>query len=253
MSIVVGADGVTREAILKIDYDHAMNGHTSQGALAALTALLGDCCPHSLLDVGCGTGTWLRAALDVGVADVVGMDGVVVPTERLHVPADVIQRVDLLGDWPIKRQFDLVLCLEVAEHLPEEAASALVRKLTTCGDRVFFSAANPWQQGQHHVNLQWPSFWQNLFNQEGFVCYDHLRWKIWDDASVERWYRQNLFVAEKDVAAAGNEPRLLGVIHPDCMPAYCEYYRQSRLSLPEALAGWLNRHVRRLLGGKRYV
>jgi len=239
--------------ILSVDYDHAMNRHTPQGAAVALSTLLGDGCPHSLLDVGCGTGTWLRAALEHGVSKVVGLDGVAVPTEDLHVPADLIRVCDLLSDWNLNRRFDLVLCLEVAEHLPESAALTLVEKLTACGDRIFFSAANPWQQGQHHVNLQWPAFWQGLFNQAGFVCRDTLRWKIWEDASIERWYRQNLFLAEKDAAAAGMEARLHAVVHPDCMPAYCEHYRQSRLSLLEALAGRLDRQVRRLLGGKRYA
>ncbi len=238
---------------MSVDYSHAMNRHTSQGAAAALSILLEGCCPQSLLDVGCGTGTWLRAALDHGVAEVVGLDGVAVPSDGLHVPADLIRICDLLGDWELDRRFDLVLCLEVAEHLPEEAAPAFVKKLTDGGDRIFFSAANLWQQGQHHVNAQWPVFWQALFNQNGFVCHDTLRWKIWEEEAIEPWYRQNLFLAEKDTALAGREPRLHGVVHPDYMPACCEFYRQSRLSLLEALAGRLNRQVRRLLGVARYV
>jgi len=40
--------------------------HTLQGAAAALSAIFGSGAPKSLLDVGCGTGTWLRAAMDLG-------------------------------------------------------------------------------------------------------------------------------------------------------------------------------------------
>ena len=234
-----------------VDYDHGCNLHTVAGACAALPLLLGDLRPQSLVDVGCGTGTWLRAALDLGIADICGLDGVRLPTEALHVPEDRIWICDLQGGWGLDRKFDLVLCLEVAEHLPPESAEALVEKLTGCGNRIFFSAANPWQPGQHHVNCQWPAYWQALFNRRGFGCRDSLRWKIWEEARVEPWYRQNLFLAEKDEFAAGKEPRIPGVIHPDYMREACAHWRNERQGLLVGIAGWLDRNIRRILGIKQ--
>lgn len=232
-----------------VDYDHGNNLHTVAGAGIALPLLLGDFRPQSVLDVGCGTGTWLRAALDLGIADVCGIDGAQLPAEALHVPADRIRICDLQAEWGLDRRFELVLCLEVAEHLPPESAAAFIGKLTDCGDRIFFSAANPWQPGQHHVNCQWPAYWQALFNRRGFVCRDVLRWKIWNESPVEPWYRQNLFLAEKD-EAAGKEPRIPGAIHPDYMRAACEHWRNERQGLLVVVASWLDRHLRRIFGMK---
>lgn len=52
----------------------------------------------------------------------------------------------------LHRRFDLVLCLEVAEHLPASAADTLVRSLTGLGNVIAFSAAIPFQGGANHVN-----------------------------------------------------------------------------------------------------
>ena len=50
---------------------------------------------------------------------------------------------------------DIVSCFEVAEHLPQRYASAMVHLLVAQRPSViFFSAATPGQEGIHHVNCQ---------------------------------------------------------------------------------------------------
>ena len=198
-----------------IDYDHSKNIHTLSGPRSALRQLLSTEMPKSMLDVGCGTGTWLRVALDLGVTDVFGIDGVDVPSQTLLVNPMCFQRRDLTAPVDLGRKFDVVLCLEVAEHLDAEFGPVLIEALTRHSNRVLFSAACPGQPGQHHVNCQWPQYWQELFNQQGFVCDDSLRWQIWSERAVEPWYRQNLFSAFKDKSKAGKEARILSVIHPE--------------------------------------
>jgi SAM-dependent methyltransferase len=205
-----------------VDYDHSENVHTLSGAVAALSSLLGGQTPdgplpESLLDVGCGTGTWLRAALDLGVADVFGVDGVNVAPDRFYAPKSLYRQIDFTKPFDLGRGFDVVLCLEVAEHLPANAAEAFVTSLAKHGDLILFSAAIPNQPGQHHVNCQWPEYWQAIFNRAGYACEDSLRWRIWRDTRIEPWYRQNVFRAQKD-AAAGTEPRIEAVLHPDMWP-----------------------------------
>lgn len=201
----------------RVDYDHSENIHTLDGAQAALSTLLGGEIPGSLLDVGCGTGTWLRAALDLGIRDVMGVDGVDVDPQRFHAPKGVYQQLDFTKPFNLNRRFDVVLCLEVAEHLPESAAEPFIQSLVRHGNSILFSAACPNQPGQHHVNCQWPQYWQTLFNGQGYACDDALRWRIWRDARIEPWYRQNVFLVFKD-AAAGTEPRIEAVLHPDMWP-----------------------------------
>jgi hypothetical protein len=198
-----------------IDYDHTANLHTLQGAAAALSTIFGSGAPKSLLDVGCGTGTWLRAGMDLGALDVLGIDGIAVPEEQLHVARTAIELRDLSSPFDLGRRFDVALCLEVAEHLPESCSAGLISSIAAHSDAILFSSACPGQPGQHHVNCQWPSYWQALFNGQGYVCDDSVRWQIWDDRRIEPWYRQNIFWARREPHYAGREPRLKAVIHPE--------------------------------------
>ena len=195
-----------------IDYDHAKNPHGLNGPRAALQFIFAEEKPTSMVDVGCGAGTWLRAALDLGVKEVFGIDGVISPD--LHVPRDIVKQIDFSEPFDLGCHFDVGLCLEVAEHLPEACADGLIASLVGHAHRILFSAAVPKQPGQHHVNCQWPVYWQNIFNRRGYICDDDIRWKLWNNDDVEPWYRQNIFWAIRKPELAGHEPRLLSVIHP---------------------------------------
>ena len=206
---------------MTVDYSHDRNLHTVSGAKAALARLFETGRPQSLLDVGCGRGTWLRAATDLGVQDICGLDGVDIAERDLLFPASFFQHKNLAADWNMERNFDLVTCLEVAEHLPAESAPQLVASLVRHSETILFSAAAPGQTGQHHVNCQWPDYWQRLFNAAGYVCNDAFRWTIWDMETIEPWYRQNIFTAKRAPTLAGKEPRIRAVIHPDMLQSRC--------------------------------
>lgn len=152
---------------------------------------------NSILDVGCGTGTWLKTALNLGIKDIQGLDGVAVSQEKLHISPENIQIHNLNHYIDLNRKFDLAVCLEVAEHLPESAAKNIVKILTSHTEIVIFSAAIPNQGGQHHLNEQWPVFWQKLFSENNFYCYDILRNKFWDNKNIEWWYKQNIVIYAK--------------------------------------------------------
>jgi SAM-dependent methyltransferase len=206
---------------MNIDYDHARTRHTLDGPTAALQTIFGSNPPKSILDVGCGGGTWMRAALQRGVTDVVGLDGIEVPEEYLYVPRSFIMTFDLSEPINLGRRFDVAFCLEVAEHLPEASADNLISSIVAHADTVLFSAASPSQPGQHHVNCRWPAYWQERFNQHGYVCDDSVRWQIWADERIEPWYRQNVFWARRDPKNAGNEPRMRDVIHAAMFDSIC--------------------------------
>lgn len=203
-----------------IDYNHSQNAHTVEGPHAAFPEIFFAQTPHSLLDVGCGTGTWLKAALEFGVSDIMGVDGVAIPPEQLLLPSDCFRQHDLTQPWDLGRRFDAVLCLEVAEHLEEAYAPTLMDTLTRHSDTIVFSAACPGQAGQHHVNCQWPAYWQRMFNERGYACVDDVRWRIWNKPGVEAWYKQNMFVAHHGPAEAGRERRIQPVVHPAMIPCF---------------------------------
>jgi SAM-dependent methyltransferase len=206
-----------------IDYDHSRNRHSVKDPRAALGILFPGGLPASCVDVGCGTGTWLRAIAEGGVADYIGVDGVEIPPADLLFKRDRFVRRDLRTKWDLGRRFEAAFCLEVAEHIEPEYAETLVDALARHSDTVIFSAACPGQPGQHHINCQWPSYWQGLFNARGYVCDDEARWQLWDKEGVDPWYKQNMFIARHAPGEAGREPRLRPVIHPEMVP-FIEWY-----------------------------
>ena len=150
--------------------------------------------PSSVLDVGCGDGTWLSACSQLGVSDLIGLDGDYVERRQLSIPPDQFVAADLERGFDLGRRFDLVMSLEVAEHLEPEASETLVANLVRHGNVILFSAAIPEQGGAHHVNEQWPAYWAARFATHGFLPADFLRPRIWLDGAVEAWYAQNVLL-----------------------------------------------------------
>jgi SAM-dependent methyltransferase len=147
--------------------------------------------PASVLDVGCGRGTWLRGFSQSGVVEIVGVDGPHISAADLEIPATAFVSHDLTQPLDLGRRFDLAVSLEVAEHLPAEIAPAFVAALVAHAPAVLFSAAIPFQGGAGHVNERWPSYWSDLFAVHGFVPLDVVRPVVWADEQVAFWYAQN--------------------------------------------------------------
>jgi SAM-dependent methyltransferase len=155
--------------------------------------------PSSIIDIGCGNGAWISIFREHGIEDLLGVDGDWVKPEMLLFPTDKFVSGDLERPFGVNRQFDLVVSLEVAEHLPPESAETFIDSLTRLGLVILFSAAIPFQGGTNHLNEQWPSYWAALFASKGYVAVDCLRRKIWDNDRIEWWYAQNImFFVRKD-------------------------------------------------------
>src|SRR5438874_8772320 len=78
--------------------------------------------PRSVIDVGCGSGSWLAVFKEHGILDVLGVDGNYVDRSVLEIPEEQFLPYDLRNPFEIYRQFDLVVSLEVAEHIPQDRA-----------------------------------------------------------------------------------------------------------------------------------
>jgi SAM-dependent methyltransferase len=148
---------------------------------------------RSVIDLGCGPGNWLATLREHGVSDLVGVDQNDYGA-ALKIPHDCFERANLSAPYRKPRTFDLVICMEVAEHLPASGAATLIRSVTALGSVVLFSAAIPCQGGTDHRNEQWPDYWQRLFAEHDFIPLDCLRPRVWCDPNVAWWYAQNMLL-----------------------------------------------------------
>ena len=149
---------------------------------------------RSVVDVGCGTASWAAQFLAHGIDDVLGIDGSWADRSKLHIPAERFLERDLEQPIRLDRRFDLAVCVEVAEHLPETRAATLIDDLVLLSNCVLFSAAIPGQGGTHHVNEQYLSYWARHFARHAFAPVDLIRPHIWNNEEVQYWYRQNIIV-----------------------------------------------------------
>ena len=108
------------------------------------------------------------------------------------LPVDLNNRAELKS--VLNRRFGLVESLEVAEHLSPKRADSFIEDLTNLGDVILFSAAIAGQGGTHHINEQMQSYWAKKFENLGYVGIDYIRPLIWNNSSVEWWYRQNILI-----------------------------------------------------------
>ena len=150
--------------------------------------------PKSVIDFGCGVGTWLATAKQLGAERCVGLEGSWIKTQTLTRADLEIRETDLEQTVSLNERFDLAMSLEVAEHLSPHRSDSLVADLCEASDVVIFSAAIPGQDGDGHQNEQWPSYWAERFIRNGYMPLDVIRPIVQSDARVEVWYRTNVIL-----------------------------------------------------------
>jgi SAM-dependent methyltransferase len=199
--------------------DEATRIYSARRVLEIVQARVG---ARSVLDVGCGRGIWMSVARDLGANDVRGVEGPWLDPKQLAVDPSLVTVTDLEKPFDLGAAFDLVVSIEVAEHLSPAAAQTFVQSLVRHGKAVLFSAAIPFQPGTGHINPQFLDYWAGLFRAQGYVPLDIVRGEIWTDRGIHVWIRQNvvLFVSKEHPLSAatvseseGAKP--LSLVHPE--------------------------------------
>lgn len=139
---------------------------------AAPTMVAGilELCPdvRSAVDLGCGTGVYVREFLARGI-DAKGYEYDARARRRAREELGIdIAPFDLRDFAGTGRRADLAMSLEVAEHLPPELGDRLVATCCSSAPRIVFSAAHPGQPGQGHINMQPKEYWIERFQGHGF-------------------------------------------------------------------------------------
>ncbi len=125
----------------------------------------------TVLELGCAGGWFTQEMLDRGL-DVFGVEGShagYASALARGIPESRVMRHDLRRPLNLGRQFDMVLCTEVAEHIECPFSAQLVYNIVNHGKFVWFSFQTPGQGNHyHHCNNQPPEFWRNIFRFADF-------------------------------------------------------------------------------------
>ena len=120
----------------------------------------------TVADIGCGPGIYTQAMRELGV-EATGYD----TDERIKGKPN-LEHISL---FDLDTAADIVLCLEVAEHIPEDRADEVVASMvwnlnpdSTAG-LIIWTAAQPGQGGYGHINCQPPEYWDAKFEVQGMV------------------------------------------------------------------------------------
>ena len=203
-----------------------MSSESLDSAKIYLTYLWNYIQPKSVLDVGCGRGAWLKACHDLGSVDLYGYDGDWNNQSQMIDQGIQFSSKDLNESFVINHKVDLLITLEVAEHLRTSSSTQFINSITDSSDAILFSAAYLGQGGTNHINEQRHSYWARLFSNHGFVAFDLFRPRFWGDKKVGFWYQQNTFLyLKKDSPTYENfvdsgfselkNINLLDCVHPD--------------------------------------
>lgn len=178
-------------------------------ALLAVFAHFG--LPKNLLDLGCGNGHLCKLAAKLGVLSVgldIALDGHQDNGLCKLGWCDLTQPLEVLSLYPSldgavpDARFECVVSWETGEHLPEAAADTYVDNIVRhVAGGLVFTAAEPGQGGDGHINCQPHEWWRRKFRDRGLVylpeATERLRetWR-WCTGGCT-WYPRNVQVFTK--------------------------------------------------------
>ena len=123
--------------------------------------------PSSVLDAGCAIGLLVETLRDRGV-DAEGIDLSDYAIAQGHASIAPYLRVGSIAD-EFPRRYDLIVSIEVLEHMPPDQAEATVANFCRHTDDILFSSS-PSDFGEAtHVNVRPPEYWAELFARHGFI------------------------------------------------------------------------------------
>ena len=147
--------------------------------------------PATALDIGCGPGIYVTAMREHGI-EAIGID----PDERIKGKPHLTQQ----SMFDLTETADVVVCLEVAEHLPEadaDAVAASVARAVADGGKLIWSAAKPGQGGVGHINCQPKDYWHQRLSSYGLRRDEATEAQLMEYATSGYhmgWFAQNAMV-----------------------------------------------------------
>jgi 2-polyprenyl-3-methyl-5-hydroxy-6-metoxy-1,4-benzoquinol methylase/glycosyltransferase involved in cell wall biosynthesis len=128
--------------------------------------IVSDFRPRTVLDAGCAMGFLVEALRERGV-DAFGVDVSEYAIQQVRPEVRAFCRVGSIVD-PLSQKYDLIVCIEVLEHLSTSQAEQAIDNFCQHADEVLFSSTPFDYKEATHVNVQPPDYWTELFARHGF-------------------------------------------------------------------------------------
>jgi SAM-dependent methyltransferase len=142
--------------------------------------IVADIQPKRVLDAGCAIGLLVETLRARGV-DASGIDLSTWAIEHATEAARAHVREGSITE-PFDGQYDLIVCIEVLEHMPPaEADKAIANFAAHTGDVLFSSTPFDYKEPTH-VNVRMPEEWAEAFARHGFY-----RDVDYDAAFITKW------------------------------------------------------------------
>jgi hypothetical protein len=129
--------------------------------------------PASVLDAGCAWGLLVEALRRRDV-DAFGVDVSEFAVQKAHPDVRRFCWVGSLAE-PLPGAYDLVVCIEVLEHMPPEQAGQAIGNLCSISRDILFSSTPFDYKEATHFNVRPPEYWAEAFARQGYfrdVDYD---------------------------------------------------------------------------------
>lgn len=189
----VGANGAWQQ--------ESLNAHVyDKGVAEGLVWLIRTTGIRTAIDFGCGPGWYVKVFHEHGV-DMQGYDGnpnVETVSARFFDNGFYCQQVDLDIDLQAEEPVDLVMSLEVGEHIPADREQVFIDNLVRNSSRyILLSWGIPGQGGDGHVNCRPNGYIITNMARRGF----HINTPVSNflrSGAVSPWFRNTLMFFEKD-------------------------------------------------------
>jgi SAM-dependent methyltransferase len=122
--------------------------------------------PSSVLDAGCALGFLVESLRRRGVA-AFGIDISEYAIANAHADIQPYCRVGSIAE-PFPQRYDLIVCIEVLEHMPLQEAERAIANFCRHTDDVVFSSTPFDYKEPTHFNVQSPEYWAAQYARHGF-------------------------------------------------------------------------------------
>jgi len=134
------------------------------GAIA--DRIVSDIAPGSVLDAGCAMGFLVEKLRERGV-EAFGVDNSEYAIAQVHPGIRPYCWVGSVAA-PLPRRYDLIVTIEVLEHMPQDQAERALANLCQSTDDILFSSTPFDYKEASHLNVHSPEYWATLFARQDF-------------------------------------------------------------------------------------